>query len=66
MKPLRMLHESTVAGFAVVAFSLQVQVSGSVMGCRMVYRVVPAGILDCAVMRAAVGTDPFRFREGEL
>lgn len=30
---------------------------------RVVYRVVPAGILDCAVMRAAVRTDPFRFRK---
>lgn len=59
MKPIWMLHESTEVGLAVVAFSLQVQVSGFEMDCRMVYRAVPAGILDCAVMRAAVRTDPF-------
>lgn len=52
-----MLHESTEVGLSIVAFLLQVQVSGSVIDCRMVYRVVPVGIIDCAVMRVAVRTD---------
>lgn len=59
MKPIWMLHESTEVGLAVVVLSLQVQVSGSEMECRMVYHVIPTGIFDCAVMRAAVRTDPF-------
>ena len=59
MKPVRMLHKGTAAGFAIVAFALHMQVGRSVMHCRMIDGIVLAGILDNAVLRTAVWADTF-------
>ena len=59
VKPVRMLHKGTAAGFAIVAFALHMQVGRSVMHCRMIDGVVFAGILDNAVLEIAVRADTF-------